>query len=85
MRTCFWLAPLLVLVSLSPASAGPVTMSITVVGDGGELTDGNHVAVNAMALLVTTPGRSISRQTGGLVVDGSARNALSPHSSAARR
>jgi hypothetical protein len=52
-----------------PAVAAP-TLTLTVIGGGGVLSDGSTFAVNAMSLAVSTPRHNVARQTGGLVIDG---------------
>ena len=59
-----------VLVIVPVALAGPVTMSLTVIGGGGEMVSGNTDAVQFMSLDLTNPGRTVSIHRGNLVING---------------
>jgi len=59
------------LLAVQPVAAdAPVTISLTVVGGGGELTNSSTVGVQFVSLALTNPARSVNIQRGNLVIDG---------------
>jgi len=64
------LASLLLAVQPVAAAEAPVTISLTVIGGGGELSNSSTFGVQFLSLGLTNPARTVNIQRGNLVLDG---------------